>query len=146
VPDAPRTLRCPLKCCSSFISRRARFAKIFLLKTLVTFLIATPSWVWEFVAALWEQELANTQLTTQSRNALPDNSVSTLTKLFSHRISLIDNEVLVENLEHLSSHEVCHCDCWYRTSRFETKYELSSNFRSRANIFQADLRRIPGTN
>jgi len=47
-----RTLRCPLKCCSSFISRRARFAKIFLLKTLVTFLIATPSWVWEFVAAL----------------------------------------------------------------------------------------------
>lgn len=46
------TLRCPRKCCRSFISRRARLAKIFLLKTLVTFLIATPSFVWLFTAAL----------------------------------------------------------------------------------------------
>jgi hypothetical protein len=42
----------PLKCCSSLISRSARLAKIFLLKTLVTFLMATPSPVWLLVAAL----------------------------------------------------------------------------------------------
>jgi hypothetical protein len=42
----------PLKCCSSLISRRARLARIFLLKTLVTFLMATPSPVWLLVAAL----------------------------------------------------------------------------------------------
>ena len=42
----------PLKCCSSLISRRARLAKIFLLKTFVTFLMATPSPVWLLVAAL----------------------------------------------------------------------------------------------
>jgi hypothetical protein len=42
----------PLKCCSSLISRSARLARIFLLKTLVTFLIATPSPVWLLVAAL----------------------------------------------------------------------------------------------
>jgi len=43
----------PLKCCSSLISRSARLARIFLLKTLVTFLMATPSPVWLLVAALW---------------------------------------------------------------------------------------------
>jgi len=42
----------PLKCCNSLISRKARLARIFLLKTLVTFLIATPSPVWLLVAAL----------------------------------------------------------------------------------------------
>jgi hypothetical protein len=42
----------PLKCCSSLISRSARLARIFLLKTLVTFLMATPSPVWLLVAAL----------------------------------------------------------------------------------------------
>src|SRR5690242_17059622 len=47
-----RTLRWPRKCCSSLISRRARLARIFLLKTLVTFLMATPSWVWLLTAAL----------------------------------------------------------------------------------------------
>ena len=55
------TFLCPLKCCNSFISRSARLAKIFLLKTLVTFLIATPSWVWVFVAALVRQQLAKCQ-------------------------------------------------------------------------------------
>ena len=47
-----RTLRWPRKCWSNLISLKARLAKIFLLKTLVTFLIATPSPVWMFVAAL----------------------------------------------------------------------------------------------
>jgi hypothetical protein len=42
----------PLKCWSSLISLNARLARIFLLKTLVTFLIATPSPVVLFVAAL----------------------------------------------------------------------------------------------
>ena len=42
----------PLKCCSSLISRSARLARIFLLKTFVTFLMATPSPVWLLVAAL----------------------------------------------------------------------------------------------
>lgn len=37
------TLRWPLKCCSSLISRRARLARICLLKTLVIFLTATCS-------------------------------------------------------------------------------------------------------
>ena len=46
------TFRCPLKCCRSLISLNALFAKIFLLKTFVTFLIATPSPVWPLVAAL----------------------------------------------------------------------------------------------
>lgn len=36
------TFRCPRKCCNNLISRKARLAKIFLLKMLVIFLIATP--------------------------------------------------------------------------------------------------------
>lgn len=46
----------------------------------------------------------------RSRNELsiPDNSISSLAKLLGHRVSLIDNEVLVEHLEHLSSLEVRH--------------------------------------
>lgn len=46
------TFRWPRKCWRSLISRRARLARIFLLKTLVTFLMATPSLVWLFTAAL----------------------------------------------------------------------------------------------
>ena len=48
-----RTLRWPLKCCSSLISRRARLARICLLKTLVIFLTATCSFgSWPACAAL----------------------------------------------------------------------------------------------
>ena len=54
-PDPGRTLRWPRKCWRSLISRKARFARIFLLNTLVTFLIATPSPVTLFVAALCSQ-------------------------------------------------------------------------------------------
>lgn len=46
------TFRWPLKCWRSLISRKARLARIFLLNTLVTFLMATPSFVWLFTAAL----------------------------------------------------------------------------------------------
>jgi hypothetical protein len=34
---------------------------------------------------------------------IPDNTISTLTQLLCHRVSLIDNKVLVEHLEHLSA-------------------------------------------
>lgn len=44
----------PRKCCSSLISRKARLAKIFLLKMLVSFLIATSWLVALCVAALCE--------------------------------------------------------------------------------------------
>jgi hypothetical protein len=54
--DSPKAANySPLKCCSSLISRRARLARIFLLKTLVTFLMATPSPDWLLVAALRRQ-------------------------------------------------------------------------------------------
>lgn len=47
------TLRWPLKCCNSLISRRARLARICLLKTLVIFLTATCSFgSWLACAAL----------------------------------------------------------------------------------------------
>lgn len=49
------TFRWPRKCCNSFISRKARLAKIFLLKMLVIFLIATPSLVVFWTAALWRK-------------------------------------------------------------------------------------------
>ena len=48
-----RTLRWPLKCCNSLISRRARLARICLLKTFVIFLTATCSFgSWPACAAL----------------------------------------------------------------------------------------------
>ena len=37
------------------------------------------------------------------RRAIPDNTVGSLTKFLGHGISLIDDEVLVEHLKHLSS-------------------------------------------
>ena len=53
-----RTLRWPLKCCNSLISRRARLARICLLKTLVIFLTATCSFgSWPACAALEAREL-----------------------------------------------------------------------------------------
>jgi hypothetical protein len=148
----------PLKCCSNLISRKARFAKIFLLKTLVTFLMATPSPVWLLVAALYPvgpqgHESACLHLTTidpawscrwagprgtvarspagaqhrpKSRQSLdhlvssrgsrapcrpgdvPDNTVSSLTKLLGHVVALIDDEFLIEDLEDLAAREVGH--------------------------------------
>jgi hypothetical protein len=40
--------------------------------------------------------------------SLPDNTISTLTELLGYRVSLVDDEVLVEHLEHLSPLKVCH--------------------------------------
>lgn len=39
---------------------------------------------------------------------LPDDSVGTLSKLLCHGVSLIDNKILVEDLEDLSSLKVGH--------------------------------------
>jgi len=39
----------------------------------------------------------------QESQGIPDNTISTLSKLFRHSISLIDDEVLVEDLEDLSA-------------------------------------------
>jgi hypothetical protein len=86
----------PLKCCSSLISRSARLARIFLLKTLVTFLMATPSPVWLLVAALWAyyQHLC----ALHCPRVLPDNAVCALSQLLGHIVALVDDELLVEDL------------------------------------------------
>ena len=102
------TLRCPLKCCNSFISRSARFARIFLLNTFVTFLIATPSCVWELVAALYH-ELATCALQLACRPGfLPDNTISSLSQLFGDSVSLVNDEVLVEDFKHLPPLKIRH--------------------------------------
>jgi hypothetical protein len=42
----------------------------------------------------------------------PDNTVSSLSQFLGDCVSLIDDEVLVEHLEHLSSLKIRHCgDC-----------------------------------
>ena len=126
------TLRWPRKCCRSLISRNARLAKIFLLKTFVTFLIATPSLVWLLVAALCSrlleavhlvQTLETPRLAQMDRvqtprrwnwlhtvieNNTPDNAVSSLTKLLCHGISFIDDKVLIEDFENLPPLQVRH--------------------------------------
>ena len=38
----------------------------------------------------------------------PDDTVSTLSQLLGNGISLVDNKVLVEDLEDLSSLQICH--------------------------------------
>lgn len=40
--------------------------------------------------------------------AIPDNAVCALTKLLGHGVSFIDDEVLVEHLEHLTALEIAH--------------------------------------
>lgn len=90
-------------------------ARIFLLKTLVTFLIATPSPVWLFVAALKSIRSANAVMGSRAIGrrgllALPNNSVSSLTKLFGHIVAFIDDEILVEDLEDLSALKICHVE------------------------------------
>jgi hypothetical protein len=42
------------------------------------------------------------------RLSLPDNTISTLAELLGYRVSFVDDEVLVEYLEHLSPLKVCH--------------------------------------
>jgi hypothetical protein len=88
-----------------------------LLKTFVTFLIATPSCVCVFVAALRGRGDCQHRKQISSGKGgfkasqpvnIPDNSIGTLSKLLSDNVSLIDNKVLVEDLEGLSLLEVHH--------------------------------------
>jgi hypothetical protein len=41
-------------------------------------------------------------------SGIPNNTISALSKLFGNGVSLVNNEVLVEHLEHLSSLKICH--------------------------------------
>jgi hypothetical protein len=77
------------------------------------------------------QELVGAQQNNTGKEHIPNNSISTLTKLLRHRISIIDNEVLVENLEHLSAYEVCHDVGMYVFSGLETVCESNLNFDGR---------------
>jgi hypothetical protein len=115
VVDVLRTLRWPLKCCSSLISRRARLARIFLLKTLVTFLMATPSPVALLVAALCGLSACCTVrcwavLRCSAVRVLfsPDNAVGALAQFLGHVVALVHNKLLVEDLEDLAVREVRH--------------------------------------
>lgn len=76
-----------------------------MLKTLVTFLMATPSPVWLLVAALWQFNQHG--LRAASRGAsLPNNAVGALAQLLGHIVALVDNKLLVEDLEDLAVREV----------------------------------------
>lgn len=91
----------PLKCWSSLISRRARLARIFLLKTLVTFLMATPSPVWLLVAALGAESAL--VMRRAVARVVPDNAVGTLSQLLGYIVALVDDELLVEHLQAVST-------------------------------------------
>jgi hypothetical protein len=90
----------PLKCCSSLISRSARFARIFLLKTLVTFLMATPSPVWLLVAALRAHYQHRVCAVPWADRVLPDDTVCALSQLLGHIVALVNDEFLVEDLRY----------------------------------------------
>lgn len=99
----------PLKCCSNLISLSALLARIFLLKTLVTFLIATPSPVELFVAALPDHVSALRTATSQclllGYSGVPDiphDTISALSKLLCNIVPLVDDKFLVECLEDLT--------------------------------------------
>lgn len=133
----------PLKCCRSLISRKARLARIFLLKTLVTFLIATPSLVWLLTAALCtrlisfgevdlelmlgESETRGKRRGVHARSAvdvngasvlhrpriaddgwsgsIPNDTVRALSEFLVDAVSVIYDELLVEDLEDLAIFE-----------------------------------------
>jgi len=42
--------------------------------------------------------------------SLPDNAVGSLSKLLGHRVALIDDEVLVENLEDFTTLKISHVE------------------------------------
>jgi hypothetical protein len=66
--------------------------------------MATPSPVWPLVAALGTSA-GDIVMDPQD---LPNDTVCALSQLFGHSVSLIDNEVLVEDLEDLAATEVGH--------------------------------------
>ena len=101
----------PRKCCSSLISLSARLARIFLLKTLVTFLMATPSALWLLVAALGPSSRSAWRphpLPPLLLLALPHDAVRALAELLGDGVSLVDDKLLVEDAEHLPAVQSCH--------------------------------------
>jgi len=47
-------------------------------------------------------------LTPESRY-IPDDTIGALAQLLGHRVALVDDKVLVEDLEHLASLQIRHC-------------------------------------
>jgi hypothetical protein len=78
-----------------------------LLKTFVTFLIATPSPVWPLVAALHNHELYSLASAAEDEGS-PDDAIGTLSQLLGHIVPLVYNELLVEDLEHLATLQIRH--------------------------------------
>lgn len=72
--------------------------------------MATPSLVWLFTAALDRKGMPGLAWLRQQlqRAGLPDDAIGTLSQLLGHSVSLVDNEVLVEDLEDLASLEIGH--------------------------------------
>jgi hypothetical protein len=78
-------------------------ARIFLLKTLVTFLTATPSPVWMLVAALHSTISTASNKYHRWNQDLPYDTVGTLAELLRHIVLFVHDKVLVENLEDLAT-------------------------------------------
>ena len=49
----------------------------------------------------------------QGQVDVPDNAISTLSKLLGDGVALVDNEVLVKDLEDLATREISHGECVY---------------------------------
>ena len=91
-----------------------------MLKTLVTFLMATPSPVWLLVAALreWVSTTHDTYMCRRESGKdkkkmkhgllVPNDSVGALAQLLCHIVPFVDDELLVEDLEHFAACEVGH--------------------------------------
>ncbi len=50
-----------------------------------------------------EEEEGQNRETRRAGGHLPDDTVSSLPELLGHSVALIDDEILVENLEHLAA-------------------------------------------
>lgn len=99
-----------------------------MLKTLVTFLIATPSPVWLLVAALQFHGMSkcvekadrsktwldgcptwsSSKSMTLELSDVPYYAISSLSQFLGYVVSLVNDEVLVEDLEDLAALEISH--------------------------------------
>jgi hypothetical protein len=78
-----------------------------LLKTFVTFLMATPSPFWPLVAALQDCQLLPMAMLLVY---VPHDTVSALSQLFCDGVSIINNEILIEDLKDFTATKVAHGD------------------------------------
>ena len=74
-----------------------------MLKTLVTFLTATPSPVWMLVAALHYAISTCPTSIIHWHQDLPHDTIGSLAKLLCHIVLLAHDKVLVEDLEDLAT-------------------------------------------